>query len=106
MLPPGPPGPPGPATIEIGTVTTGEPGTDATVVNSGTDENVVLDFTIPRGADGIDGVLAYADFYALMPPDNTDTVAPNTDVDFPQDGANSEAVITRTSASSFNLAKI
>ena len=34
IIPQGPPGPPGPATIEIGTVTTGEPGTDAEVVNS------------------------------------------------------------------------
>ena len=50
-----PPGPPGPATIEIGTVTTGEPGTD---------------------------------------------------VDFPQDGINSGVSITRTGASSFNLADI
>ena len=37
------------ATIQIGTVTTGEPGTDASVVNSGTAQNAVLDFTIPRG---------------------------------------------------------
>ena len=106
----GPTGPTGPAgispTITVGTVTTGEPGTDADVVNSGTDEDVVLDFTIPRGDDGTSGILSYADFYALMPPDNADTVAPGTDVDFPQDGPNSGDNIARISASSFNLTNI
>lgn len=38
--------------LTIGTVTTSEPGTQASVVNSGTAKDVVLDFTIPRGADG------------------------------------------------------
>ena len=50
--------------------------------------------------------LNYADFYALMPPDNSATVAPGTDVSFPQDGPNSGASITRTGASSFNLSEI
>ena len=35
----------------------------------------------PQGPAG--GVLNYADFYALMPPDNAATVAPGTDVSFP-----------------------
>lgn len=39
-------------TIKIGKTTTGEPGTQASVVNSGTAKDFVLDFTIPRGADG------------------------------------------------------
>lgn len=43
------------ATITIGSVTTGEPGTNASVTNSGTASNVVLDFTLPRGNDGADG---------------------------------------------------
>lgn len=46
------PGEPGPTTIAIGTVTTGAPGTNVAVTNSGTSEHVVLNFTIPRGADG------------------------------------------------------
>ena len=33
-------------------MTTGEPGTDAQVTNSGTEQNAVLDFTIPRGDTG------------------------------------------------------
>ena len=40
------------ATVDVGTTTTGEPGTDASVVNSGTDSNAVLDFTIPKGEPG------------------------------------------------------
>ena len=53
--PTGPQGPQGPATIAIGNVTTGAPDTSATVTNSGTNENVVLNFTIPRGATGATG---------------------------------------------------
>lgn len=39
-------------TVKVGTVTTGDPGTQASVVNSGTARDVVLDFTIPRGDTG------------------------------------------------------
>jgi hypothetical protein len=52
------------------------------------------------------GVLGFADFFALMPPNNAATVAPNTDVSFPQDGPISGTAITRVNASSFNLAGI
>lgn len=58
----------------------------------------------PQGPAG--GVLNYADFYALMPPDNAATVAPGTDVSFPQDGPNSGSDISRTGPDSFNLAQI
>ncbi len=58
----------------------------------------------PQGPAG--GVLNYADFFALMPPDNAATVAPGTDVSFPQDGPNSGTDIARTGPSSFNLAQI
>ncbi|MBQ8891934.1 MAG: collagen-like protein [Bacilli bacterium] len=60
--------------------------------------------TGPTGPMG--GIINYADFYALMPPDNAATVAPGTDVSFPQDGPNSGVTITRTGASSFNLSEI
>lgn len=43
------------ATISVGSVTTGEPGTSATVVNSGTSSAAVFDFTIPKGAKGDTG---------------------------------------------------
>ena len=58
----------------------------------------------PQGLPG--GVLGYADFYALMPPDNAATVAPGTDVSFPQDGPNSGTDITRLGADSFQLGPI
>ena len=58
----------------------------------------------PQGPAG--GVLNYADFYALMPPDNAATVAPGTDVSFPQDGPSSGSDISRTGPDSFNLAQI
>ena len=41
--------------VEVGTTTTGEAGTNAAVTNSGTEENVVLNFTIPRGNTGEQG---------------------------------------------------
>ena len=41
-----------------------------------------------------------------MPPDNAATVAPGTDVDFPQDGPNSGSDIARLGPDSFNLAQI
>ena len=44
------------ATIEVGEVTTGAAGTQASVTNSGTTSAAVLDFTIPQGADGASGV--------------------------------------------------
>lgn len=58
----------------------------------------------PQGEAG--GVLNYADFYALMPPDNSATLAPGTDVSFPQDGPNSGSGIVRTGPDSFNLTQI
>ena len=58
----------------------------------------------PRGLPG--GVLGYADFYALMPPDNSATVAPGTDVSFPQNGPITNTNIGRLGPSSFNLGPI
>lgn len=43
------------ASIKIGSVTTGAAGSSASVINSGTASNVVLNFTLPRGKDGKDG---------------------------------------------------
>jgi len=54
--PEGPDGPEGPqgdaATVAVGTTTTGAPGTNASVANSGTSSAAVFDFTIPRGDVG------------------------------------------------------
>lgn len=43
------------ATISVGTTTTGQPGTNASVTNSGTTSAAVFNFTIPKGADGTNG---------------------------------------------------
>jgi microcystin-dependent protein len=45
------------ATIAVGAVTTGEPGTSVSVSNAGTSGAAVLDFTIPRGAVGQTGAV-------------------------------------------------
>jgi hypothetical protein len=78
--PPGPPGPPGPAGA------TGPEG--------------------PPGPPGPASTSNFADFFALMPPDNAATVAVGADVEFPQDGPSSATTITRISPSSFNLATV
>ena len=43
------------ATIQVGEVTTGEPGSEAQVTNSGTENAAVFDFVIPRGEAGRPG---------------------------------------------------
>ena len=43
------------ATISVGTTTTGNPGTNASVTNSGTSSAAVFNFTIPRGNKGDKG---------------------------------------------------
>ncbi len=57
--------------------------------------------TIPAAA------LDFADFFALMPGDNSATVAPGTPVSFPQNGpTNGTGLIARLNANHFNLAAI
>lgn len=46
------------ATIRIGNVYTGEPGTNVNVSNSGTSTDAILNFKIPRGNPGADAVVA------------------------------------------------
>jgi hypothetical protein len=43
------------ASVQVGTVTTGAPGSSASVVNAGTSSAAVLNFTIPAGAAGAQG---------------------------------------------------
>ena len=63
--PRGPQGPQGPqgdagaaATVTVGSVTTGVVGSNASISNSGTSQQAVLNFTIPTGADGANGTAA------------------------------------------------
>jgi len=58
--------------------------------------------TGPTGPTGANSVTEFADFFALMPPDNPATVPMNESVQFPQDGP-ARGSITRTSASQFLL---
>ena len=58
----------------------------------------------PIGPAG--GVIAFADFYALMPSDNPEPIAFGEDVAFPQNGPNSGTGISRLSDTSFNLADV
>ena len=89
----GPQGPRGPVGPEGQRGETGLPGPQGPVGAQG-----------PQGLPG--GVLSYADFYALMPPDNAATVAPGTDVSFPQNGPIANTNIGRLGPSSFNLGPI
>ena len=50
-----PEGEAGAATINVGSTTTLPAGSRATVTNSGTNENVILNFGIPAGLPGRDG---------------------------------------------------
>lgn len=53
--PKGDTGIPGPASIDVGDTETVEPFEKAKVENVGTNENVVLNFKIPKGQQGVDG---------------------------------------------------
>ena len=55
----------------------------------------------PQGPAGT--VLSFADFYALMPPDNAAPIAPGADVAFPQNGPVGGTNITRLSDTEFAL---
>lgn len=43
------------ATVQVGTVSTGEAGSQASVTNAGNENTAVFNFTIPRGAQGVAG---------------------------------------------------
>lgn len=105
--PPGPVGPTGPQGVQG---PQGEQGIQGVQGNTGATGSAgptgATGATGPQGPAGTGGVLSYADFYALMPPDNAATVAVGTDVDFPQDGPTSGTSISRLTADSFNLATI
>ena len=54
--PQGPRGENGPTTIDVGTTETGDYGTDAMVTNVGTNKDAILNFKIPRGIPGEQGL--------------------------------------------------
>ena len=84
----GPVGPKGEAaTISIGTVTTGEEGSNANVVNRGTSLNAVLDFEIPRGDKGEAATIVVG---------STTTSEPGTEADVVNSGDESMAILDFT----------
>ena len=64
------------ATVQVGTVTTGEPGSEAAVTNSGSQQNAVLNFTIPRGDTGAgSGPVTLLSAYSTPPQSGTSGTA-------------------------------
>jgi hypothetical protein len=95
-------GPPGLIGATGATGTTGATGATGPTGPTGT-----TGATGSTGIAGANGVLDFADFFALMPPDNAATVAPGSDVSFPQDGPGSgSGVISRLGPTTFNLGAI
>ena len=56
-----------------------------------------------QGIQGIPGIMNISNFYSLMPPDNSATIAIGAAINFNQDGPNNNTTITRISPSTFNL---
>lgn len=89
----------GTVSVTVGSTTTGEPGTDASVTNSGDTQNVVLNFTIPRGetgqtgANGADGADGQA---ATITVGNVTTGDPGTDVIINNFGTENAAILDFT----------
>jgi len=99
--PQGPAGPPGPPGASGPTGSPGAPGPQGPQGDAGAQGPP----GIAGAAGSAGGISDYADFYAMMPPDNAATVAAGTDVSFPTDGESS-GTIQRVSASQFNLPAI
>jgi len=92
----GPEGPSGAdganATVDVGFTNTGTPGSFASVANSGTTQNAVFNFTIPRGQDGTDGTDGDDGQSATIAVGTTSTRAPGTGATVINTGTNLNAV--------------
>ena len=101
--PKGDPGEPGrdgvSPTINIGSVTTLSAGTPATVTNVGSDSNVILDFGIPTGSQGVQGPAGTngADGVDGVSPTisigTTTTVSPNTPASVTNSGTSTDVIL-------------
>jgi hypothetical protein len=90
--------------VAAGVASLVNPAGSVSLYNSGP---AIIDVVIDMNGYFAPGVaMTFSDFYALMPGDNAATVAPGTDVSFPEDGPTSGTAITRTGPSSFNLSAI
>ena len=84
------------ATVQVGTTTTGAPGTNASVTNAGTESNAMLNFVIPAGAtgaNGADGATGADGTAATVQVGTTTTGAPGTNASVTNAGTESNAVL-------------
>ena len=97
--PKGDPGAQGPAgrsgTIAVGTVTTGEPGSDAKVTNVGTATDAVFDFVIPQGEQGEPGGGGTGGTVSVQVGDTT-TGEPGTDASVENTGTDTNVMLQFT----------
>lgn len=80
------------ATIGVGTVITGEPGTNVSVTNSGTSSAAIFDFTIPRGDKGDKGNTGSQGPAATIEVGTTTTGEPGTDASVTNSGTSGAAI--------------
>ena len=112
MGPTGPAGSPGATGVDGATGVQGLPGVPGATGATGPSGNAGspgdMGATGATGATGTaGGLVAFADFFALMPPDNAATVAVGGAVQFPQDGESSgNGSIVRAGLSTFVLADV
>ena len=78
------------ATIELGDIITGQPGTQVIVENVGTDEEAIMNITIPRGDKGDKGNTG------TLSIDQVQTGLPGTDVEIVNNGTPESASLSIT----------
>ena len=84
------------ATISVGTTSTGLPGTNASVTNTGTSSAAVLNFTIPKGEKGDKGDTGSTGSAATVEVGATSTGAAGTNASVTNTGTSSAAVLNFT----------
>lgn len=84
------------ATIDVGSVTTGAPGTNASVSNAGDTTNAIFDFTIPRGDKGETGPEGNPGNAATLDVGSTTTGAAGTNASVTNSGSNTAAIFNFT----------
>ena len=77
-------------------MTTGEPGTDAQVINSGTPQSAVFDFTIPKGDTGSPAPVSLMSAYSTPAQSGTS----DSPLVFDQDGLSYGTDVSHTAGSS------
>ena len=91
-------------TVTIGTTTTGSSGGNASVTNSGTSSNAVLNFTIPKGVSGAAGVQgSQGQTGATGPSGDNATISIGTITTLPQDSNATVANIGSDTAAVLNF---